>query len=435
MRRDELRDSVEQLLGNRSLVWFGLRGAEAEALSDLPQFGAAFSNIGRYSPRADVCSLAYEDLSGFRPDMETWDLDEQRSDPCAQEFRQEVISAVFRSSAVVPYRPSDFLSSIVFSRQGHCLHLGPFASLQRAFEYKPWVETELRARGVSTLPWTYVADEEFCQASRMLLSGSIVLRRSRGSGGEGIERVESRERLDKVWKPGSEGFLSVAPYLERHLSLNISGVVWCDGVTLHAPSQQIIGVPWLTRREFGYCGNDFGSVRGIDAEVWDQVERQARLVGNWLGGYRYRGAFGVDLMVSPNGEVLFTELNARFQGSTRPSSQLSWYAGEPDVVLEHVAACLGLRCWVQDPLRERVGGWPMLTHIVGHQADQDPDTVLRKLHRLLPHSSVDLVAEPGVDVAPDGVLFQLSSAHPFLNDMGDVVGRGAHVENERLTRG
>ncbi|MDR0417438.1 MAG: ATP-grasp domain-containing protein [Propionibacteriaceae bacterium] len=415
MTRRHLRQAVETALGDRQLIWFGLRGDEAEAMGDLRQFAAAFSNIARYDRRTLPVALAYEDLTGRRPDMDTWDLDLNPQNPATARFRAAALTAMARPCAVVPYRPSDFLSSLAFARQTQCLYLGVFGAQQKAFEHKPWVESELRRAGVPSIPWAYVADEDKDRAYRLLRSGPIVLRRSRGSGGEGTAYVEDEAGLDQAWAVGGDTFLAVAPYLANHTPVNIGATVWNDRVTLHAPSLQIIGVAELTRRRFGYCGNDFAQAKTLDPDVWRQVESLTTRTGCWLQANGYRGSFGVDYLVSPTGQVLFTELNPRFQGSTSLSCKLSWAVDEPDLILEHMAACLGLDGPPAGPaLPERMDAWPGMAHAVAHWVGTTPlavdntSALSEALMRAIPGSTVDLRPPDRSVLEPEGVLLHVT---------------------------
>ncbi len=76
MKRATLLRDVSAELRNRRLVWAGIRGDDAEPLADLPQFEGAYTIINAYSRRLSVDSKAYEDLTGVRVDLETWDIDD-----------------------------------------------------------------------------------------------------------------------------------------------------------------------------------------------------------------------------------------------------------------------------------------------------------------------------------------------------------------------
>lgn len=365
MNRVTMAEAIAGKLGKSRLVWAGIRGDDVEPFTDIPQLDGAFSLISRYGRRSDVRSESYEALTGRRVDPEVWDMDDHLDAPETKEFRHHLLRALSAKSYLIAYRPSAFLSSIVFARQEQCEPLNIFASLQSALEHKPWVETAVAKLGIARIPWRYIADEEQLEATSLFDGGALVLRRSRTSGGEGIIRVDSPAEVAAHWPHISEAFVSVAPYIAGGIPVNIGATVWRDGVTVHHPSVQLIGIDGLVTREFGYCGNDFGAARELDPAVIDEIEDSTIKLGKWLGQHGYLGSFGVDFLVH-KGRALFTEINPRFQGSTHASAQLDIEAGQPCLPLEHVAAWLKLPKPDHIPLRERVADTPDFAHIVVH---------------------------------------------------------------------
>ena len=149
----------------------------------------------------------------------------------------------------------------------------------------------------------------------------------------------------------AEAFVSVAPFLSDAVPVNVGATAWHDGVTVHYPSVQLIGIPECVTRRFGYCGNDFGLAKDLDRAILDQIESATVTIGNWLRSYGYRGTFGVDFLVH-DGVLLFTEINPRFQGSTHASCKLAIDAGESCLMLEHLAAIMGMPAPRQRPVAE-----------------------------------------------------------------------------------
>ena len=249
--------------------------------------------------------------------------------------------------------------------------MGLFGGHQAAFEHKPWVEASLAELGIPHIPWTYVADEDQLRTKEWLNRGPLVLRRSRTSGGTGIVLVKEPSALEAEWPHDEEGFVSVSSYIENSLPLNVGATVWHNGVSVHFPSVQLIGVPNCVGRPFGYCGNDFGLAAQLDDDVINQVEESTVAIGGWLHGFGYRGTFGVDYLLS-SGQLLFTEINPRFQGSTHLSCRLSIDAGEGCLMLEHIGALIGMSAPVRRPLIEQVRQMPAMGHFVIHWLGESP---------------------------------------------------------------
>jgi hypothetical protein len=407
MERSTLLQQVSVKLGTRRLVWFGTRGDDVESIADLPQFSAAFTIINRYSRRHSVTGVAMEDFSGVRVDLDAYDIDDEPDHEAFAEFREQALRALARDSAAFTYRPSTLVSSICFARRDRCDYIGMFKDHQSAFEHKPWVESALSDRGIAGIPWKYVADEEQLDLERSVAGGPLMLRRSRTSGGTGLVKVTTPEEMAVHWPHEREAFVSVAPYLDGGIPLNVGGVVWHDGVTVHPASIQLIGIEGCTTRPFGYCGNDFSSVHDLDRSVLDDVDHGTHSVGQWLRENGYRGSFGVDFLVV-QGRALFTEVNPRFQGSTHLSSEISTREGQGCIVLEHLAACLGIDAPTPMPLREigRGGGSHIVLHAPGpgrsridgldlaSKLSERPD--VRRIDVL---TRPDLVTDPGATVA------------------------------------
>lgn len=446
MRRRELLQQVRRALRGRRLVWAGIRGDDVEPLGDLPELSAAFSLLSAFNRRSSVSGLSYETISGSRVDPETWDIDEHLDAPATAEFRQALLASLVGESALIAYRPSLFLSSAMFARHPHCLSFGVSGALQSAFEHKPWVEVAVAQMGIPRIEWRYVADEEQMDATIALEDRPVMLRKSRTSGGEGFVKVEHPQDIPAHWPHIAEAFVSVAPFLEGGLPVNVGATVWNDGVTVHHPSVQLIGIPELVTREFGHCGNDFGAMRDVDPEVIDQVEDSTKRIGRWMGEHGFRGSFGVDYLVHES-RALFTEINPRFQGSTHASAQLDIEAGEADLMLEHIAAWLGLPAPSQSTLRQLVSNTPDFAHLVAHwtgsaaaRIGTEPMAELARgaagTVRIELQPDTDIVCEPGSAILRWTARRRFTaSGYELLPDVERIDDRLARIEPARGTDG
>lgn len=415
-------------------MWAGIRGDDIESLADLPQLSASVTIIGAYRRRSSIEGIAYEDLSSRRPDLEIWDIDEHLDEPASVEFRRSLLRLLAQPSALLPYRPSRFLSAVHFVRRDRCINLGLFGAHQAAFDHKPWVESSLREEGVEGIPWSYVADEEQFATMRQLRDGPLILRRSRTSGGEGIHLIKDPEELVAAWPKSDEGFMSVAPYLTGGTPINVGATVWGDGVTVHYPSIQLIGLKSCVSREFGYCGNDFGAASDLSPSTLDAIEENTTRIGGWLGLFGYRGTFGVDFLLH-NGKLLFTEVNPRFQGSTTASAHLSVEAGEACLFLEHIAAILGENAPKQRPLRDLVRDIPHFAQVIVHWLGQksvplDATSLALALSDLPRTNRVDLTPGRGIAVDPGAAVCRVWVDDRLTTNGFDLANDYRHVISE-----
>lgn len=411
MTRRRLLDAVSRGLGDRTLIWSGLRGSDADSLGDLPAYEGNFSIIDRHVRRPLAASVSYEDLTGRREDMEAWDVSEHPQAAATKSFRHQILAATVSPCALVPYRASRFLSAIWFARQDRCLNLGMFGDAQRAFEHKPWVEWSIAQLGVPGLDWQYIADEEQLRARDYLAEGPVMLRRSTSSGGSGFTLVTQTEQLFESWPQQDESFVGISRYLAGTVPVNVGAVAWEDTVTVHHASVQLIGLPGFVTRPFGYCGNDFAAAKDLPTQIIDQIEEHTQTIGRWLIAHGYRGAFGADYLVS-DGVPLFTEVNPRFQGSTAASSRLSVEAGMPCLLLEHVGAFLHITPEPRPPLRDQVRDARDLAQVVVHWTGPDArieaGSLVGAIHGLDPTVMSDVVVPSGIVSATGATVSRLT---------------------------
>ncbi len=402
VREQRIRE-IQKALGDRRLLWFGVRGADAAPLAVLPQFDGAFSIIGPLGTDLpyDVC---LETLTRQRVDLDTYDIDSDNSKNL-ELLRRRLYDALHEPAALAVYRPSRFLSSVYFPRMDHTLYLGLFHERQAPFEHKPWVETELRDHGLPTLPWSYYADHDRQTLLTALEKGPLVIRASRSDGGAGIVLARTPEDIDHIAPRHDDSFLAACPYIANAKPLNINACVYPKGkVSLHAASIQLIGDPDLTTRRFGYCGNDFAAIRDLETPEIMAFEKYVRAIGEWLFSRGYLGAFGIDALLDDSGRFYIVEINPRFQGSSWAAADIDRALDRPDMYLNHVAAFLGLDPPGEMPLTELVAQQPLLSLIIYHNCGGHRMSIPSLDCRNPLLKAMDLVPAPSVSVAPDAAL-------------------------------
>jgi hypothetical protein len=339
--REEQIDAIAGTLGERELIWFGIRGEDAAAYLALPQFTSSFSITAPLQAAKLATSESLEESTGIRVDLDVYDVDLDPSQSVLA-LRRRLLTSSNRLSAITTYRPSHFLSAVHFASLERTEYLGLFKDCQTAFEHKPWVEYELRRVGIRTLPWRYFADESRDQIKLAVQHRPQVLRASRSSGGEGMELISSPAAVDEKWPFREDHLVSVTEFLPDTVPVNVGAVTFLDGtVAVHPASIQLIGIPLCTSRRFGYCGNDFGVFRLLSHRQLREIDDMTRRSGRWLASRGYVGAFGADYLVDGD-DVYLTEINPRMQGSTALSAELAERIDHPGILLDHLAAFLRL---------------------------------------------------------------------------------------------
>jgi len=406
---------ITAALKNRPLIFFGTRGADAESLLKIPNFASLFSLIAPLQS-STVEETCLETITRERVELDDYTIDNDTR-PVVSEIRRKLLRALERPSVLLTYRPCAFLSSAWFPRSDRVTYLGLFHGHQSCFEHKAWVETQLAANGVRVLPWRFFADEESEIIKEWVSTEPIVLRANRSDGGIGVRYVPDLDSLDAQWPSHNDGFLAATTFLSDSISLNLGVCVFQDGsVSFHGPSVQLIGIPELTRRHFGYCGNDFAAASQLDKDIWQQLERLAKTVAQWLRRQGYLGAFGIDALVY-DGQVYVSEINPRFQGSSLLSTRLDAMLDRPDIFLEHIAAFLGLQKPKIQPLDELAAIQPPLAHAVLHNLE-NTTTHLSTSEQNDDKVELRLAPEEDIKIPPDGIIYELVFQRQIIDSKG-----------------
>ena len=76
---EQRRSAVEAAIGDRSLVWFGIRGIDAAPLLALPQLHESYSVIATMQAAGLDAAESLEDMTGVRVDLDRYDIDDDAS--------------------------------------------------------------------------------------------------------------------------------------------------------------------------------------------------------------------------------------------------------------------------------------------------------------------------------------------------------------------
>ena len=413
---DNVRAALEERIGERQLIWLGIRGTDAQSLFAFPQFKQAHS----LTCPLEAVSLSNESclelISNRRVDLDNYLLYRDRS-RAAEAFVRGLFSAIREPCVVIPYRSTSTFTALRFVHRGIVEYLGLFDETQGQFEHKPWVESELRAMGVRTLPWSYYTDLDDRAIINALRTGPIVLRRTRSAGGSGLRLIRSVAELRKWPRPEPGDYVCSAPFLEPTIPLNVGACVFPKGeITLHGPSVQLIGIASCVDRSLGYCGNDFAAVRNIGQERLDELESMVRTIGEWLWHRGYVGAFGVDAVIYQD-RVLLAEVNPRFQGSSALSARLDREAGRSDIFMDHIAAFMGLPATPRESLTRIAETQPRMAQCVLHNIRKSQLRIGFRSSTFNGHwPQVVCAPVPPVAVDPGGAVCRLVMQGPVTID-------------------
>lgn len=405
LNREHATELIEAKLGSQRLIWIGYHGLDVAPLRSLPQFSHCYS-YGVPAGDDRIEDVSIEQRFGVRRLNQTsWG-----NTLAFQAICETLLPACEVPSVIAAFIPLPFFEFIQQERPA-ARYLGtPWEQFQ-LLNTKVHVEEQLRrvaSDSLKFIDWRTLpvgssrADLVRAEVRRR----SIVLRASFAQAGLGHELIQDEDDLAASRLLDNES-LSLGPYLKDHLPLAVGGCVFPDGeATLHLPSIQLTGLPHCSTSPFGYCGNDFGAIKQLDRRVLDELELVARTVARWLHTQGYIGAFGIDAMLY-DGQLLYTELNPRFLGSTWHVSRMEAQMGIPDMVQDHLMAWLGIASHRSPPLTELVAAQPSRSHVVVCNRDEERASVLADQLALPDGVGIEMVPAAHVLVDPADPMFTL----------------------------
>ncbi len=146
--------------------------------------------------------------------------------------------------------------------------------------------------------------ESICKAES--LEFPIMIKPRLGSGGMRNMVIRNEEELNLFKKRNDASDFIAQEYLEG-IPCSASIISNGDTAVVVAINEQLIGIPWLTRLPFAYCGN----ITPFDTEYHDDMICYAEQIALEFG---LIGSNGVDFMLTEKG-ITVIEVNPRFQGS------------------------------------------------------------------------------------------------------------------------
>lgn len=134
----------------------------------------------------------------------------------------------------------------------------------------------------------------------------LMLKPKSGSGGMRNIVVRNEEELEH-FKENNNANEFVAQEFVEGIPCSASLIGTGDKAVVLALNEQLIGIPWLTRLPFAYCGN----ITPFHTKFSDEMIRYATEIAL---EFKLVGSNGVDFILGEKG-VYVIEVNPRFQGS------------------------------------------------------------------------------------------------------------------------
>lgn len=124
-----------------------------------------------------------------------------------------------------------------------------------------------------------------------------------------LNEMNEEEMLDKLKNKD----LLVTPFYKKNISVNHHIVIYAEEIMVFPHSVQLIE---RIDNKLQYCGGDYVAAQKLDGELQKAIYKQGKKIGVVLQKMGYRSVLGIDYIILPDGEIVFLEINTRFQAST-----------------------------------------------------------------------------------------------------------------------
>lgn len=163
--------------------------------------------------------------------------------------------------------------------------------------------------------WLHGSELDYESIKLKFNAETFVVQAETGAGGDTTYLVNSKEDLENIKDKNTR--YCISKYL-KHTPLNITLIVGDSDIIFLPISTQLI---LLTDNRFKYVGGDFIHSGQLDINVINKVNEYSARIISKVKDIGYRGILGIDYILCENGDVLFMEINPRFQASSFLISQ------------------------------------------------------------------------------------------------------------------
>ncbi len=396
-------------------AWIGQRGHDALALGNYLPLDFIIScyrgcEMDLVFDEKDLYPIEAE--KGIRKDWSNEHLNQSLSaDKSAGIFHR--LTEGGKKVNLIGYRSLSVLESM--SKSGRFRLLAAPEKLKKKFDNKIFFHNCLEGLGIEGIEGfvAYPGDLSFSDI-RKKLSDAFVLQLPFSSSGLNTFLVNNLEQyqvlrsrfkrtavLFKKYMPGSSVNVNAVVYEARNEIR--TAVAW--------PSVQLTGIPECCNFASSYCGNDYASTDGVDADLLEEVRKMTRRIGRWMASSGYRGIFGMDFVLS-EGQAYPIEINPRLQNSTSLLTELealSPIKKDPLIIL-HLAQLLSGE---DKKIKEELS-------LVKEELFTSPVTGSQIiLHNPLQRSIINRSLAPGIYEMDRGRLKHIKSSALLASDMSD----------------
>lgn len=227
----------------------------------------------------------------------------------------------------------------------------------------------------------------------------LIFQENNSSGGFGTHVVNIAANCLKQFK--GKTFM-VSPYIENSVSVNAHIIIGHNTILYFPESIQIIS---NLNNKLIYLGADYISFQSLSMTKRNRLRCYVKKLGEYLQNLGYKGILGFDFLITKD-EIMFVEVNPRFQASTPLLNKALKVKGLPSIQEMQIAAFIDKDLPAQSRIDAVLVPYSMISYIKGTW--NKPYALLKKIHEI---SEIDMLFEDGFsqneEIQKDAFLFKI----------------------------
>jgi predicted ATP-grasp superfamily ATP-dependent carboligase len=167
--------------------------------------------------------------------------------------------------------------------------------------------------------------------------GTFVLQFNRGHSGNSTYFIKLKKDLEKLARLYPNREAKISEYIKGK-TYTLNCLVLGNGEVLTGSiSEQITGLKSATNNPNTTCGNDFDSPKKLHRRTIKSIQKIAENTGKFLHKHKYRGFFGIDVIIENNtNNAYFIELNTHQPASISFEAKLHRDIGKAPLIAQFI---------------------------------------------------------------------------------------------------
>ena len=211
----------------------------------------------------------------------------------------------------------------------------------------------------------------------------LIFQENNSSGGYGTHIVNiATDSLE----PFIGKTFMVSPYIENSVSVNVHIIIGHNTILFFPGSIQIIS---NLNNKLIYLGADYISFQSLSLIKRNRLSCYVKKLGEYLRNLGYKGILGLDFLITKD-EIMFVEVNPRFQASTPLLNIALKVNGLPNMQEMQIAAFMGKDLPAQSRIDAVLVPYSMISYIDGTW--NKPYALLKKTQKI---NEIEMFFEDG----------------------------------------